>query len=89
MCVSMATGGPLSLSKEIAQLYSLEGVKEVSVRKVNKEEVGIDLLELKFKVQSILSGFCPHWSGVVGSNHHSAILATAQAYFALTEYNKG
>ena len=22
---------------------------------------------------SIFSGFCPHWSGVVGPNHHSAI----------------
>ena len=50
-CVSMATGGPLSVGKELAQLYNLEGVKEVIVRKVDKDEVGIDLLELKFKVQ--------------------------------------
>ena len=26
------------------------------------------------------SGFCPHWSGVIGSNHHSAIFTTTQAY---------
>ena len=46
-------GGPLSVNKELAQLYNLEGVKEVNVRKVDKEEVGIDLLELKFKVQNL------------------------------------
>ena len=39
------------MGKELAQLYNLEGVKEVIVRKVDKDEVGIDLLELKFKVQ--------------------------------------
>ena len=53
-CISMATGGPLSVGKELAQLYNLEGVKEVIVRKVDKDEVGIDLLELKFKVQNEL-----------------------------------
>ena len=53
-CVSMATGGPLSVGKELAQLYNLEGVKEVNVRKVDKDEVGIDLLEIKFKVQNNL-----------------------------------
>ena len=50
----MVTGGPLSISKELAQHFNLEGVKEVNVRKVDKEEVGIDLLELKFKVQQSL-----------------------------------
>ena len=50
--VSMATGGPLSISRELSQLYNFDGVKEVNVRLVEKEEVGIDLLELKFKVQS-------------------------------------
>jgi hypothetical protein len=48
------TGGPLSVGKELAQLYNLEGVKEVNVRKVDKDEVGIDLLELKFKVQNLV-----------------------------------
>ena len=54
-CVSMTTGGPLSIGKELAQLYNLEGVKEVNVRKVDKDEVGIDLLELKFKVCNLLT----------------------------------
>ena len=53
-CISMTTGGPLSIGKELAQLYNLEGVKEVNVRKVDKDEVGIDLLELKFKVRNFL-----------------------------------
>ena len=59
-CVSMAIGGPLSVGKELAQLYNLEGVKEVNVRKVDKDEVGIDLLELKFKVHSFtMYNSCP------------------------------
>ena len=32
----------------------------------------------------VCAGFCPHWLGVVGSNHHSAIFTTTQAYFATT-----
>ena len=54
-CISMTTGGPLSIGKELAQLYNLEGVKEVNVRKVDKDEVGIDLLELKFKVRNFFT----------------------------------
>ena len=57
--VSMATGGPLSVGRELAQLYNLEGVKEVNVRKVDKDEVGIDLLELKFKVQNLTITYVP------------------------------
>ena len=45
------------MGKELAQLYNLEGVKEVNVRKVDKDEVGIDLLELKFKVHRNAYGF--------------------------------
>ena len=45
----------MSVSKELAQHFNLEGVKEVNVRKVEKEEVGIDLLELKFKVQRLVT----------------------------------
>ena len=48
----MVTGGPLSISRELSQLHGLEGVKEVNVRLVDKDEVGIDLLELRFKVQN-------------------------------------
>ena len=33
----------------------------------------------------ILSGFSPHWSGVVGYNHHSAIFTTTQACFITTQ----
>lgn len=43
-------GGPLSISKELAQMFKLEGVREVSVRKVDRDEVGLDLVELRFKV---------------------------------------
>lgn len=48
-------GGPLSISKELAQMFDLEGVREVCVKKVEKDAVGLDLVELKFKV-------CPLWS---------------------------
>ena len=35
------------------------------------------------------TGFFPHWSGVVDSNHHSAIFTTTQAYLPpLTENEK-
>ena len=30
------------------------------------------------------SGFSPHWSGVVGSNHHSTIFTTTLACFTTT-----
>ncbi len=43
-------GGPLSISKELAQMFNLEGMREVSVRKVEGEDVGLDLVELRFKV---------------------------------------
>lgn len=46
-------GGPLSISKELAQMFGLEGMREVTVRKVESEEVGLDLVELRFKVCSI------------------------------------
>ena len=28
-----------------------------------------------------MAGFCPHWSAVVGSNHHSAFLTITQLMF--------
>ena len=49
MCVRVA-GGPLSISKELAQMFGLEGTREVNVRKVQGDEVGLDLVELRFKV---------------------------------------
>ena len=58
--ISMATGGPLSISRELSQLYNFDGVKEVNVRLVEQEEVGIDLLELKFKVQSTILDVSVH-----------------------------
>ena len=33
------------------------------------------------EVLHIDPGFCPHWSAVVGSNHHSAFLTTTQLMF--------
>ena len=32
----------------------------------------------------VFSGFCPHWPGVVGPNHHSAVFATTQTCFTTT-----
>ena len=31
--------------------------------------------------RSAKAGFCPHWSAVVGSNHHLASLTTTQLLF--------
>ena len=36
----------------------------------------------------LLSGFSPHWLGVVGSNHHSVIFTTTQACFTATHRGK-
>ena len=55
VCVRALLGGPLSISKELAQMFSLEGLREVTVRKVEGDEVGLDLVELRFKVRSMLS----------------------------------
>lgn len=43
-------GGPLSIRKEVAQVFNFEGVKEVVVRRVERDEVALDLVELRFKV---------------------------------------
>ena len=43
-------GGPLSVSKEVAQAFNLDGVREVIVRRVERDEVALDLVELRFKV---------------------------------------
>ena len=44
-------GGPLSVSREIAGAFNLEGVREVYVRRVERVEVGLDLVELRIKVR--------------------------------------
>ncbi len=44
------SGGPLSILQEVAQEFGLQGVREVCVKKVVREEVGLDLIEVKFKV---------------------------------------
>ena len=44
------TGGPLSISQELSQAFNLVGGRKVSVRRVEQEEVGLDLMELRFKV---------------------------------------
>ena len=44
LCVA---GGPLSISRELAAAFQLEGVREVAVR-----VVGLDLMEVRFKVLS-------------------------------------
>ena len=43
-------GGPVSVSREIAGAFNLEGVREVWVRRVERVEVGLDLVELRIKV---------------------------------------
>jgi len=45
-----ALGGPLSISQELSQAFNLVGGRKVSVRRVGQEEVGLDLMELRFKV---------------------------------------
>ena len=47
-------GGPLSISSEVAQAFNLTGVKWVRVRRVDKKEVGLDMLEVRFKVSPAL-----------------------------------
>ena len=49
LCVA---GGPLSISRELAVAFQLEGVREVAVRVVDRAEVGLDLMEVRFKVLS-------------------------------------
>ena len=51
VCCCVA-GGPLSISRELAAAFQLEGVREVAVRMVDRAEVGLDLMEVRFKVRS-------------------------------------
>ena len=46
LCVA---GGPLSIRRELAAAFQLEGVREVAVRVVDWAEVGLDLMEVRFK----------------------------------------
>ena len=39
---------------------------------------------INLKVEAPLSGFSPHWSEVVGSNHLSVIFITTHACFTTT-----
>ena len=66
MCPSSHVGAPLSISSEVAQAFKLTGLREVCVRRVDKQSVGLDLMELHFKV-SMCSGrvMVLHW----GSRH--------------------
>jgi len=40
----------LSVIKDLASSFGFEGFREVQVRKVDLDEVGLDLVELRFKV---------------------------------------
>ena len=42
-------GGPLSISTDVAQAFKLNGLKNVYIRRVNKKEVGLDMVEVRFK----------------------------------------
>lgn len=46
-------GGPFSLLQEVALAFSLTGLREVMVRKVDSRAVALDLVELSFKDQYI------------------------------------
>ena len=52
--VSPPTGAPISISSEVAQAFKLTGLREVCVRRVDKQSVGLDLMELRFKVRCAL-----------------------------------
>ena len=43
-------GGPLSINQELSQAFNLTAGRKVCVRRVEREEVGVDLMELRFKV---------------------------------------
>ena len=43
-------GGLLSINHELSQAFNLTGGRKVCVRRVEREEVGVDLMELRFKV---------------------------------------
>ena len=50
--ISMS-GGPLSINHELSQAFNLTGGRKVCVRRVEREEVGVDLMELRFKVRVV------------------------------------
>ena len=50
--ISMS-GGPLSINHELSQAFNLTGGRKVCVRRVEREEVGVDLMELRFKVRAV------------------------------------
>uniref|UniRef100_A0A1X7T8H0 Uncharacterized protein n=1 Tax=Amphimedon queenslandica TaxID=400682 RepID=A0A1X7T8H0_AMPQE len=45
-----AKGGPLSISGEVAHAINLSGLREVCIRRVDKDEVTLDLVVFRFKV---------------------------------------
>ena len=47
------TGGPFSVLQEVAVAFTLTGVREVCVRKVDRRDVALDMVELSFKDQYI------------------------------------
>ena len=48
-------GGPLSISQEVAQAFNLNGLREVCIRRVDKQVVALDLVEFRFKVRTNIS----------------------------------
>ena len=51
-CVHLAAGSPLSISSEVAHAFKLNGLKSVCIRRVDKKEVGLDMVEVRFKVMA-------------------------------------
>jgi hypothetical protein len=46
-------GGPISISNDVAQAFNLTGFREFCIRRVDKQTVGLDLVEFRFKDQAL------------------------------------
>ena len=53
LSLSLCTGGPFSILHEVALAFTLTGLREVLVRRVDQRVVALDLVELSLKDQYI------------------------------------
>ena len=53
LSLSVCTGGPFSILQEVALAFTLTGLREVLVRRVDQRVVALDLVELSLKDQYI------------------------------------
>ena len=45
------SGGPLSISQEVASAFGLAAGREACIRRVDRHHVALDLVEFRFKVR--------------------------------------